>query len=227
MAPAELGARRAVGDGLPDQLARVGVGPQQPDDVARHLADVVALDAPAQAGQQRRPEPRRVGLDQVHVQRPVGVDRRPDGCARPPRRARTRRRRRGTSSCARRTSAGCRRARPGSGRSPRAGRRGRGRTRRRSCARGTAGGPPARTIRIDPTGRSSRRRSRRRRRGDAGHAHRSSTVRPRVALEVKPRSRASGQAGFIGSVCATRRRGRGARRRRPAPSARGRSRRRP
>ena len=43
--PAELGARRAVGDGLPDQLARVGVGPQQPDDVPGDLAHVVVLDA--------------------------------------------------------------------------------------------------------------------------------------------------------------------------------------
>ena len=44
MPPPEVGTRRAVGDRLPDQLAGVGVGAQQPHDVARHLADVVLVD---------------------------------------------------------------------------------------------------------------------------------------------------------------------------------------
>ena len=61
VAPAELGPRRAVGDRLPDQLARIGVGAQQPHDVARHLADVVLGDAAPQAGQQLRPQHVRVG----------------------------------------------------------------------------------------------------------------------------------------------------------------------
>ena len=121
-------------------------------DVARHLPDVVALDAAAQAGHQRRAQRRGSGSARpVHVQRTVGVDRRPGACGRPPPPARRHRRRRGTSSCARRTSAGCRRGRPGSGRSPRAGRRGRGRTRRRRCGRGTTAdrrpGPSASTRR--------------------------------------------------------------------------------
>src|SRR3954471_1335804 len=47
-----LRPRRAPGDGLQDQLRRVLVGPQEPDDVATDLADVEAVDAAAQAGGQ-------------------------------------------------------------------------------------------------------------------------------------------------------------------------------
>jgi hypothetical protein len=45
-----------VGDRLPDQLAGVGVGLQQPHDVTGDLAGVVAFDAPPQAGEQLRAE---------------------------------------------------------------------------------------------------------------------------------------------------------------------------
>ena len=55
VAPPELGPRCAMGYCLPDQLARVGVGAQQADDVAADLADVVFLDAPAQADRGRGP----------------------------------------------------------------------------------------------------------------------------------------------------------------------------
>lgn len=72
--PAELGARRAVGHGLPDQLAGVGTGLEEADDVAGDLAGVVAFDPPAEAGEQLRPLGGRIGLDERHRDRPVVAD---------------------------------------------------------------------------------------------------------------------------------------------------------
>ena len=45
VAPTVLGARRPMGDRLPNDFGRVGVGLQETDDVAADLSDVVALDA--------------------------------------------------------------------------------------------------------------------------------------------------------------------------------------
>ena len=71
MAPAELGARRPVGDRLPDQLAGIRVGLQQADHVARDLPRVVVLDAAAEAGQQLRTQRRRIGPVDRHPNRSV------------------------------------------------------------------------------------------------------------------------------------------------------------
>ena len=62
MSPPELGTRRAVLHCLPDQFAGVGVGLQQSNHVAADLADVVVLDAAAQAGQEARAERLEIGL---------------------------------------------------------------------------------------------------------------------------------------------------------------------
>ena len=60
MAPAELGSWCAVGDRLPDQLARIGVGLQEPHDVSGDLAGVVPLDPASEAGEQLRSQLGRV-----------------------------------------------------------------------------------------------------------------------------------------------------------------------
>ena len=52
--PSELGARRTVGDRLPDQLAGIGARLQQADRVAGDLAPVVALDAAPQTRDELR-----------------------------------------------------------------------------------------------------------------------------------------------------------------------------
>ena len=74
MPPPELGARRAVLHRLPDELAGIGIGLQQPHDVAADLTDVVVLDAAAQARQQPRPRGLGVGPPQGDLHGAVVVD---------------------------------------------------------------------------------------------------------------------------------------------------------
>jgi len=69
--PSEVSTRRTVRDGFPHELARVSVGAQQAHDVARDLADEVALDPAAQACHELRTLGHRVGIVQLDAQRAV------------------------------------------------------------------------------------------------------------------------------------------------------------
>ena len=92
MAPAELRSRRAVGDRLPDEFTGVLARLQEPHDVARHLAGVVALDAAAQADPRPLAHDRGVGSVDRHPHVTDRDRRRRRGRSRPPRPARTNRR---------------------------------------------------------------------------------------------------------------------------------------
>ena len=231
MAPTELGPRRSVVDRLPHQLAGVGVGAQQAHHVARHLPDALVHDPVAQARHQAWPLGVRVGAAELDAQRAVGAHF--DGVG-------------AHALLAEHALAGRHVELPVV---PRAGQQVTGELAltqpvalvRAGLVEGVDAGARAHEQQAPLAVAVGHLDQLHRRRLEVGqghvqlHAHDATTS---TELDVKARERADRRAPLLGlagalrlphrqGACATRRRGRGGRRRRPGRSARGRSRRRP